>query len=106
LRAGRDLILVSAVRRCSKNSWMEKPRDPPHKFLLDAVRFELCTSELLLDTSGGDGLFRLRCKDPDCDRTALRLAPAPGLTRRHFSHDGRAHGEAHKQGAPPWDVLA
>jgi glycosyltransferase involved in cell wall biosynthesis len=84
----------------------EEQSDPRHGLLLDAVRFELYTSELLLDMSGGDGLFRLGCEDPDCDLTALRPAPAPGLTLRHFDHDVAALAEAHERGAPPWEVPA
>jgi glycosyltransferase involved in cell wall biosynthesis len=80
--------------------------DPRHGLLLDAVRFELHTSELLIDTFDDDGLFRLRCEDPDRDLTTLRPAPAPGLTLRQFDHDVAVLAEAYERGAPPWDVPA
>jgi glycosyltransferase involved in cell wall biosynthesis len=82
----------------------DKQSDPRHQLLLDAARFELYTSELLFDTGDSDGLFRLECEDPDRDLTALRPDAAPGLTLRHFDHDVAALAEAHKQGAPPWEV--
>jgi hypothetical protein len=84
----------------------ENRNDPRHGLLLDAARFELYTSELLPDTSDGDGLFRLGCEDPNSDLTRLRPTSAPGLTLRHFDHDVAALAKAHKRGAPPWEVPA
>jgi hypothetical protein len=80
--------------------------EPRRGLLLVAARFELYTSGLLLETSGGDALFRLGCEDLDRDLTTLRPAPAPGLTVRHFDHDVATLAEAHGRGAPPWEAPA